>query len=208
MDRSPLLALSAELRNTIAEMALYHEHGVVIGDKKDKTPQSSAFTQTCREMRKDYNELYYSINTFKLVTNNHGFVYEIARYAHAIGFRNVAASGSITVVLPIHSNTGSSTIRSAIQELTTGGNNRSLSTRPILPIKELLLELELGDGGRLYEVPINPEIPQKSLKVAREKMLREITTKFGLVLTGSRFDLKVELWTMYEVCKVLLGAEL
>lgn len=79
MAKSPLTRLSAELRNTIYELALWTPDGIVttIGDENITTKHSDAYplTQTCRLIRAETVAFYYTLNTNTIKFSDEDYVY-------------------------------------------------------------------------------------------------------------------------------------
>lgn len=100
MENSPFAKLPAEITNAVAELALYHQDSISINDSKYR--HASALARTCKQMRADYMEVFYDLNSFTLHTTN-GKTCQ-SRYAHfikTIGPTNAGAVGSGLVMLTL-----------------------------------------------------------------------------------------------------------
>jgi hypothetical protein len=110
MDNSPLKGLPAEIRNNIYELALTQEGPVMLRKEdsswswrriKDTKTQPLALTRTCKAIRSECTQLFYSINTFIMrVGSNisqYGFRLMVHRFRAGIGAANFSALRDVKV---------------------------------------------------------------------------------------------------------------
>lgn len=113
MENSPFAKLPAEITNNIAELALFHKDGVSINDSKFR--HASALAQTCKQMRADYTEAFYDLNSFYLhTTDGKSCQSRFTGFARRIGPVNAIAAGKRTVLLSLPVDSLKDDLRDAI----------------------------------------------------------------------------------------------
>lgn len=162
MDDSPLRKLSPELRNTIAEMALFHSADMVIYGKPP-CRYRLGFAQTCRELHQDYTQLFFSVNSFVLCTSNGKMISSIRDFENCIGPSNTQALGSIAVQLNQNLfRRRSRHITVAIENLLTEQDDTHF-----LRVSELRLSIVVGPYCRVFrDYLISLKDARKSLREA------------------------------------------
>jgi hypothetical protein len=161
MDNSPFAKLPAELTNSIAELALYHEDGIFINDKKKKFRYASALAQTCKQMRKDYTEVFYELNTFSLnASNSPAIKKRICTFGNSVGRPNFAAAGLVTLVLTSPLEHFDYPLADLVWEISTGRRSRLIAG--------LVVKLLYKDDRCLSEFYISQQSPYKCLETARQ----------------------------------------
>ncbi|KAF2164428.1 hypothetical protein M409DRAFT_56692 [Zasmidium cellare ATCC 36951] len=116
MDNSPLSRLSAELRNRIAEFALTHDvchvrpssrkaashlPGFEFTFEDGRIKHPAGLLQTCKEMKKDYTQLFYASNIFVIHTvgEGDGAGDTAAGFLEAIDSKSAAAMRGLVIEL-------------------------------------------------------------------------------------------------------------
>jgi hypothetical protein len=182
MENSPLNKLSAELRNTIAEMALHCEGGVTTNGKDNsKFRYASALAHTCKQMREDYGTLFFNINNFTHHAKLDGFTVELDKFQQIIGPVNSMAISPVIVSLAVNQHTkvsgcfferkSTTSIHDSIEELSEYGNSW-WGTR--ISALQLRLETYASSGGVFRECRIRQNDPWGSLQEAKETVKKDM----------------------------------
>lgn len=188
MDNSPLNKLPSELLNRIAELALYHQEGVIIANNKKrsvepaalltqnnhtkamiqnmkthaftKTAHAAALTQTCKQMRKDHKKLYHSCNNFTLGTVDRTLEEDTLALEQAIGPELAKLMGPMRVILNVFElGYHGFYLEPAFRDLSW---SQKVSYRK-KAISELVLRLILHDRTFFKVISLSTESVRKSL---------------------------------------------
>ncbi|KAK4963318.1 hypothetical protein LTR10_000946 [Elasticomyces elasticus] len=157
MDESPLQEIPAELRNRIAELALYEPDGVEIkiasGRSTCRNPPS--LPSVCRQLREETYKMYFAVNEFTIYTDcleielKYGpiaarpraeLVAAVVKCLSSMGHENVKRSASFTLHLSeydFNDNNRTNTYFDRVWGTIAGGYQGLISRRgPVLSIRQ------------------------------------------------------------------------
>jgi hypothetical protein len=178
MENSPLSKLSAELRNNIAEMALYQEGAITVADQvgceicqegpKEKQffRHGVALAYTCKEMRDSYTKMFFSINTFAFEAKCCHCFFNVRRFKRAVGRDNFKVVRSYEMLQTLPSS----------PVITWDLVWKSLVSSTWLPFSGLRLKIVLPGGQGFREFWIEKEDPLKSICESVQGIQDEIAT--------------------------------
>jgi len=219
MDKSPLSKLPAELRNRIWELALASDvplaakwRNTESKFRPERPPASdpAALTKTCKQLRAESGQLFYTVNHFILrvdkrgynqyASSFQGFIKGIEAAGAAAGAESVVGAGAVTLDLGRLSSNRLLPLKAAVKVL----GLLVLETPPAVPVSvEARIECQ-RDACEAYDSLFVVELNMRDFEASYGRVMQEIERR---IECAGAFDDVSEMEKIEEGLRDIEGLE-